>query len=87
MDNTNQQIVRKGRGRVRVVITSLEGDILKYGVQLQFLTTNNEAEYEAVLTGLKLAKSMEAKNVLLKRGLWSEGKKDVKVLEADEPTC
>lgn len=37
-----------------------------YGVQLQFPATNNEAEYEAILTGLKLAKSMKAKSVLLK---------------------
>lgn len=34
-------------GEVRVVITSPEGDILKYEVQLQFLITNNKVEYEA----------------------------------------
>ena len=56
----------KGRGEVEVIITSLEGDILKYGVQLQFPATNNKVEYEAILTGLKIAKSMEAKNILLK---------------------
>lgn len=56
----------KGKGGVRVIITSLEGDILKYGVQLQFLATNNKAEYDVILTGLKLAKSMEAKSLLLK---------------------
>lgn len=56
----------KGRGKVGVVITSSEGDILKYRVQLQFPKTNNEAEYKAILMRLRLAKSMEAKNVLLK---------------------
>lgn len=56
----------KGRSGVGVIITSPEGDILKYGVQLQFPATNNEAEYEAILTGLRIAKSMEAKNILLK---------------------
>ena len=56
----------KSRSGVRVVITSPKGDDLKYGVQLQFPATNNEAEYEAILTGLRLAKSMEAKTVLLK---------------------
>ena len=54
-------------GGVRVVITSLEGDILKYGVQLQFLVTNNEAEYKVILTRLRVAKSLRARNVLLKR--------------------
>ena len=34
----------KGRGGVRVIITSLEGDALKYGVQLHFPATNNEVQ-------------------------------------------
>ena len=41
-----------------VVITSPEGDILKYGVQLKFPVTNNEAEYEAMLTGLRIAQAL-----------------------------
>ena len=56
----------KGRGGVKVIITSLERDALKYGVQLQFPTINNEVAYEAILTRLRLTKSMEAKKVLLK---------------------
>ena len=52
--------------RVGVIITSLEKDILKYGVQLYFPATNNEVEYEAILTRLRVTKSLEAKNVLLK---------------------
>ena len=56
----------KGRGGVKVIITSLERDTLKYGVQLQFPTINNEVAYEAILTRLRLTKSMEAKKVLLK---------------------
>lgn len=39
---------------------------MKYKVQLQFPATSNEAEYEAILIGLRIAKSMEAKNILLK---------------------
>ena len=31
------------RGKASVVITSMEGDILRYGVQLKFPLTNNEA--------------------------------------------
>lgn len=44
----------------------LRRDILKYGVQLNFLVTNNEAEYEAILTGLKIAQALGAKTALLK---------------------
>ena len=33
------------RGGVGVVITTPDGEILKYGVQLKFSATNNEAEY------------------------------------------
>ena len=43
----------------RVVLISLEKEVLKYVVRLQFLATNNEAEYEALLTGLSLAKALE----------------------------
>lgn len=45
-----------GIGGVGVVLLSLEKDVLKYGVQLQFLATNNEAKCEAILTGLKVTK-------------------------------
>ena len=53
-------------GGVGVIITSLEGDTLRYGVQLQFPTTNNESENKAILAGHKIAKTMGAKNMLLK---------------------
>ena len=36
------------KGRVGIVITSPEGDTLKYEVQLKFPVTNNKAEYEAI---------------------------------------
>ena len=38
---------------------------MKYGVQLKFPVTNNEAEYEAILTGLRIAWALKAKNILL----------------------
>lgn len=65
MIHTNGSSVQK-IGGVGNIITTLEGDALKYGVQLQFLATHNEAEYEAILIGLRDAKALEAKNVLLK---------------------
>ena len=39
---------------------SPEGDVIKQAVRLQYPTTNNEAEYEALLTGLKTAKILGA---------------------------
>ena len=47
------------------MLQSLEGDRLMYKVHLQYQTTNNEIEYEALLKGLELAKSIEAKSVLI----------------------
>ena len=39
--------------------------MLRYGVQLKFPVTNNEAEYEGILTGLRLKKALGAKNLLI----------------------
>ena len=39
--------------------------MLKYGVQLKFPATNNEAEYEGILTGLRLGKVLGDKNLLI----------------------
>ena len=38
---------------------------MKYGVQLKFSATNNEAEYKGILTGLRLGKTLGAKNLLI----------------------
>ncbi|XP_030943556.1 uncharacterized protein LOC115968327 [Quercus lobata] len=53
------------KGGVGVVITTLDGEVLKYGVQLRFPATNNEAEYEGILTGLRLGRALGAKNLLI----------------------
>ena len=42
-----------------------EGDKLKHRVRLQYRPTNNEVDYEVLLKGLELAKSVEAKSVLV----------------------
>ena len=39
--------------------------MLKYGVQLKFLTTKNKVEYKGIPTGLKLGKALGAKNLLV----------------------
>ena len=41
---------------VRVLLRSPEGDTIECAIRLQFSITNNEAEYEMVLSGLDLAK-------------------------------
>ena len=50
---------------VGVTVSSPEKDVFKYGVQLQFPTVNNEAEYEAILTNLRIAKALGVKNLKL----------------------
>uniref|UniRef100_A0A2N9HRX3 Uncharacterized protein n=1 Tax=Fagus sylvatica TaxID=28930 RepID=A0A2N9HRX3_FAGSY len=50
----------KDSGGVGVVLKSPEGDTIKQAVRLQYPTTNNEAEYEALLTGLEMAKVLGA---------------------------
>ena len=49
--SSNQRV-----GGVRVLLRSPEGDTIECAIRLQFSITNNEAEYEAVLLGLDLAK-------------------------------
>ena len=53
-------------GRASIVITSPEKDVLKYGVQLKFLITNNKVEYKALLTGLRIVRALRAENIVLK---------------------
>ena len=48
-----------------MVLISLEGEILKYAIILQFPATNKEAEYEAFLTRLSLARVLEAKTLIV----------------------
>ena len=50
-------------GGVEVVIIAPDGEVLKYGVQLKFPATNNEAEYEGILTRLRVEKALGAKNL------------------------
>jgi ribonuclease HI len=54
----NRSYTLKGAG-AGVVLIPPEGDILKYAIQLKFLATNNIAEYEGLITGLRLAKDLD----------------------------
>jgi ribonuclease HI len=47
----------------------LEGDILKYAVQLEFPATNNIIEYEGLVTDLRLAKDLDIRWLLMRGDL------------------
>ncbi|XP_021812768.1 uncharacterized protein LOC110755796 [Prunus avium] len=46
-----------------LVLTAPDGAKMEYAIRFSFRTSNNEAEYEALLAGLRLAKSMGTKQV------------------------
>ena len=52
--NMDGSFTQQGGG-AGIAITSPKNDVLEYGVQLKFSITNNEAEYEALLAGLRIA--------------------------------
>jgi ribonuclease HI len=61
----NESYTLKGAG-AGVVLIPLECDILKYAIQLDFLATNNIAEYEGLVTGLWLAKDLSTRRLLIR---------------------
>ena len=48
-----------------MVIQTPKGDKIECMIRLDFPTTNNEAEYEALVAGLDLAKAVGAENVVV----------------------
>ena len=48
-----------------VVIQTPQGDKIQCMIRLDFPTTNNEAEYEALVAGLDLAKAAGAENIIV----------------------
>ena len=52
-------------GGASVVIQTPEGDKIEYMIRLDFPMTNNEAEYEALVVGLDLAKVAGAENMVV----------------------
>lgn len=48
---------KQGAG-ARIVIRSSEGVEISYAVKFEFHVTNNQAEYDAFITGLKLAHAL-----------------------------
>nr|XP_043629812.1 uncharacterized protein LOC122601106 [Erigeron canadensis] len=46
-----------------IVLKSPQGDIIPQAVNCHFIATNNEAEYEALISGMQLAKDMNIRNL------------------------
>jgi ribonuclease HI len=55
----------KGAG-TSVLLIPPEADVLKYAIQLEFLATNNIAEYEGLVTDLWLAKDLGIQRLLIR---------------------
>ncbi|GKD37799.1 reverse transcriptase domain-containing protein, partial [Tanacetum coccineum] len=47
------------------MLIDLEGKEYTYALRFKFETTNNEAEYEALLAGLKISLEMEIKSLAI----------------------
>ena len=58
------QMDRQAEG-AGVVLLSPEGDVVECMILLDFPTTNNEAEYEALVAGLNLARAAGATSVVI----------------------
>ena len=52
-------------GGAGVVIQTPKGDKIECMIRLDFPTTNNEAEYEALVAGLDLAKAADVENMII----------------------
>ncbi|MGD3380906.1 hypothetical protein QT467_22405, partial [Xanthomonas citri pv. citri] len=50
-------------GGIRVFLKIPSRAELEYAITLDFKVANNEAEYEALLVGLRMAKSLEVKKI------------------------
>ena len=62
--HTNRSSNRPARG-TGVVLCTPEGDKIECMVRLDFPTTNNEAEYEALVAGLDLTRAAGAENMVV----------------------
>ena len=49
-----------------IVLEGPEGEVISYAVKLEFAATNNQAEYEALIAGLELAKAVRTDRVKIR---------------------
>ena len=57
--------LKLGRAGAGVLLISLDGKQLKYVLQILWQATNNEAEYEALIHGLRVAITLGIKRLLI----------------------
>ena len=50
---------------VGLQLKSPTGEIIEQAIRLDFLASNNETEYEAILAGINLARSVSSENLLI----------------------
>src|SRR4051812_1187065 len=60
-DGSNREV---GAG-VGVILTSPQGDKMKYVLQMKFRASNNEAEYDALIHGMRMAKICGATRLVI----------------------
>ena len=65
MEHTTDESSNRQAGGASIVLLSPEGDKIECMVRLDFPTTNNEAEYEALIAGLDLAKAAGTASVVI----------------------
>ena len=63
--HTNGSTNRQAGGGVGIVLLLSEGDVVECMVRLDFPTTNNEVEYEALVAGLDLTRAVGATSVVI----------------------
>src|SRR3954466_8655300 len=56
---------REAGAGARVMLTSPQGDKMKYILRMKFRASNNEAEYEALIHGMKMAKICGATRLII----------------------
>ncbi|KAK3009678.1 hypothetical protein RJ639_013667 [Escallonia herrerae] len=56
-----------GSSGARIILINLEGFIVEYTLRFGFQASNNEAEYEALLAGIRLAHALKFKNFTIRR--------------------
>src|SRR4029450_5694784 len=58
----NGSATQAGSG-IRIEIQTSDGTALRQAIHLEFPASNNEAEYEALIAGLRLAQTLQVKNL------------------------
>ncbi|GKC96601.1 reverse transcriptase domain-containing protein, partial [Tanacetum coccineum] len=66
-----------------LILTSPEGEEFTYALRFEFDESNNEAEYEALMAGLRIVEQMGVKNLKNKKSLPNVGRKNKSIEEQE----